>query len=219
MFACRSGLSKKFMIIVYRFYYVYDNIIRPPVGSRPCHSFHSFTSLSCDFQISISFMSEKCQNLLPLKSIASNGIGKSRTRNRNKFSSIVTCYTQATAQHSMEKNYPRGTKTFREETFCWVLCGYTASLLHVSRHLHSLILNHTFATTGARWRSGAKTFRDSVTACLCGLALELGRLYTQRLAAQFPLKNAFLNWKTFRRRNRRKQISILDVFIIKVGGG
>jgi hypothetical protein len=84
------GGKSEFMIIVYRFYYVYDNILfcrtktwlrrvkgkqnpSSPI-SRQSPRFHS-----CDFQISISFMSQKCQNLLPLKSIASR---KRRSRRR-----------------------------------------------------------------------------------------------------------------------------------------
>lgn len=101
-------LDKKFMIIVYRFYYVYDNI-SPNV--YPHIFIFTFLFFSCDFQISISFMSQKCQNLLPLKSIASKGIGEAKRRKSKhifRWYSFLPFPSAAHTSYTWDgKNYPK----------------------------------------------------------------------------------------------------------------
>lgn len=79
---------------------------------------------SCDFQISISFMSEKCQNLLPLKSIASKGAEGEGGRETKIEAYFVELRNTTVSTWDGKEIYPTKKRKSFQETFCWILCGY-----------------------------------------------------------------------------------------------
>lgn len=111
------------MIIVYWFYYVYDKINHPPPPSVLSPKTETHSPLSSDFQISISFMSEKCQNLLPLKSIALRSI-QEKKRNEIEADFVFTAAPRplhsTRAQH--EKSDPKkfSSRNIMSQYFCVV---------------------------------------------------------------------------------------------------
>lgn len=88
------------------------------------------TFYSCDFQISISFMSQKCQNLLPLKSIASKGIDVMKRERKNRSIFLLNPPSYTTYQRIIREKVSLST------TSCRILCGYRVSC-SVCRNLRS----------------------------------------------------------------------------------
>lgn len=95
---------------------------------------------SCDFQISISFMSQKCQNLLPLK-INSSSVKRHWFVKwvREKNSMKIETYFSSPSYDTHRKSITSTTHTMVDEgsflrskkvlTLCRILCGYSLPLL------------------------------------------------------------------------------------------
>ena len=93
---------------------------------------------SCDFQISISFMSQKCQNLLPSKinSVKRHRFVK-KHENRNIFFSIYNPYdTQWVSKEVFLFFFFCSKKVL---TLCRILCGYSLPLPFVVKTLIILV--------------------------------------------------------------------------------
>lgn len=146
------------MIIVYRFYYVYDTIsIHTLTRSQYLSNGISlFYSSSCDFQISISFMSQKCQNLLPSKinSSQSKGICFVAGGVREKIEAYFPHTSRARERKHQQHNGRSDEGSFScskkvSEHYVEFLCGYSLPLLLLVKTLIILL-----------WRQVKKTVHE-----------------------------------------------------------
>lgn len=121
--------------------------------SRQSPRFHS-----CDFQISISFMSQKCQNLLPLKSIASRERRSRRIEASGTDNTRSTHYRRKKRKENIARAEKLRVRLWRE--FCFPsLCRHRAR----RSPCHRWNLNRTFETTQQPW--GCKSFSSQARIC------------------------------------------------------
>lgn len=92
---------------------------------------------SCDFQISISFMSQKCQNLLPSKI---NSVKRHRFVKKHENRNIFFFHIQP-IRHTMveQRTFSFFSCSKKVLTLCRILCGYSLPLPFVVKTLIILV--------------------------------------------------------------------------------